>query len=88
MDLETTVGGGEVKISRNPTMGELVYTNHPSLPIMLLDEESRLGYQHTTRIFPRGNHAIVSQVRSHMGKLIFTDGTTGWCNLCLLEVIS
>ena len=73
-------------VSRNPTVGELVYTKHPNLPI-LEPPVGKIGFLTTGRTFTKGTHAIVVRVKKHMGELIFTDGTTGWCNLCLLEVI-
>lgn len=71
--------------SRNPTVGELARTDHPALPILEIEDPQ--GYIPTGKIFPKGNLGIIAEVRINMGRLIFTDGTTGWCNLCYLEVV-
>lgn len=76
-----------MKTSRNPIVGELVRTDHPKLPIMDIDDRMELGYLATGKTFPKGNLGIVTDIRINMGKLVFEDGTTGWCNLCYLEVI-
>lgn len=71
--------------SSNPTIGELVYTDHPSLPIMNNLLNSLGGYTHTGKCFHRNTFAIVLEVKINMGRLIFQDGRIGWCNLCYLE---
>ena len=77
-----------MKPSRNPAVGELARTDHPALPILEIDLDSypRGGFIPTGKIFPKGNLGIIAEVRINMGRLIFTDGTTGWCNLCYLAV--
>lgn len=73
------------KENQNPKPGDLVHTFHPNLPIMQLDHKNEwTGYLPTTNVFIKGTYAIVSEVTKNMGKLIFTNGTTGWCNLCYL----
>lgn len=78
-----------MKPSRNPTVGELVHTDHPALPILEIELDCpsypRGGFIPTGKIFLKGNLGILAEVRVNMGRLIFTDGTTGWCNLCYLE---
>jgi hypothetical protein len=76
-----------LKSSRNPIVGELVRTDHPTLPILEISDPQG-GFLTTGKIFPKGNLGILSEVRINMGMLIFTDGTTGWCNLCYLEVVA
>lgn len=80
-----------MKISRNPIVGELVSTEHPALPILEIEINCppypRGGYLPTGKIFQKGDLGILSEIRINMGKLIFSDGTTGWCNLCYLGVI-
>lgn len=75
-----------LKSSRNPIVGELVHTDHPNLPILEISDPQG-GFLTTGKIFPKSSLGILSEVRINMGRLIFTDGTTGWCNLCYLEVV-
>jgi len=86
--LDFSIVGGVMGVhSSNPIIGELVYTNHPSLPIMEILTSSKEGYLYSGKYFLRNTFAIVSEININMGKLIFEDGRTGWCNLCYIESV-